>query len=59
MLDDKTKRMVKDFRERELRVLEKTMAEPMMEHLKKRGLTQKEIDGVFAGELRRQLKDGG
>lgn len=50
---DKLERGIHDFGKRELKVLEETMVQPMREHLKKRGLSEREIDGVFKQELER------
>ena len=56
--NEKLRRQIHDFGERELKVLDELMAEPMREHLRKRGLTHKEIDGVFREELERHVKNG-
>lgn len=48
---EKLEKMRHDFGQRELKVLEETMVQPMREHLLKRGLSNKEIDQVFNAEL--------
>lgn len=48
---EKLQRQIHDFGKRELKVLNERMVEPMREHLKKRGLSEREIDGVFRAEL--------
>ena len=46
-----TDKQIHDFGKKELKVLERTMVEPVREFLVKRGLTEKQIDQVFKQEL--------
>ena len=58
-MDDKLRKGIHELGRRELKVLDERMAEPMREHLRKRGLTHKEIDGVFREELERHVRKNG
>ena len=53
---DEIEKKIHDFGKMELKVINDHMAEPMREHLRKRGLTHKEIDGVFREQIEKHRK---
>ncbi len=44
-------RLTREFAEKELKVLEERLSEPIMESMRKRGLNQREIDSVLTEVL--------